>query len=198
MNKQIRRVSIWSKPKKIAVGVIAFIVVVSIAASGNHNQATINSAPANNKSSAQTKNKSTIVTKTDTEIQAIPYGSETVNDATLAKGTSKITTAGVNGSRTLTYKITYTNGKQTKKQLMSNTVTIQPVTQVTSTGTYVASPAPTPSCSNGSYINSAGDTVCSPSSSPSGATAKCGDGTYSYSQSRSGTCSHHGGVAEWL
>jgi hypothetical protein len=32
---------------------------------------------------------------------------------------------------------------------------------------------------------------------PAGATAKCRDGTYSYSQSRSGTCSHHGGVAIW-
>lgn len=33
---------------------------------------------------------------------------------------------------------------------------------------------------------------------PSGATAECRDGTYSYSQHRQGTCSHHGGVAEWL
>jgi hypothetical protein len=28
-------------------------------------------------------------------------------------------------------------------------------------------------------------------------TAVCRDGTYSYSQHRSGTCSHHGGVARW-
>ena len=28
-------------------------------------------------------------------------------------------------------------------------------------------------------------------------TAKCRDGTLSYSEHRSGTCSHHGGVAEW-
>jgi len=32
---------------------------------------------------------------------------------------------------------------------------------------------------------------------PAGATAKCNDGTYSFSQHRSGTCSHHGGVAIW-
>src|SRR5262249_53652195 len=31
-----------------------------------------------------------------------------------------------------------------------------------------------------------------------GATALCRDGTYSFSQHRSGTCSHHGGVARWL
>lgn len=31
-----------------------------------------------------------------------------------------------------------------------------------------------------------------------GPTALCRDGTYSYSQHRRGTCSWHGGVAEWL
>jgi hypothetical protein len=35
-------------------------------------------------------------------------------------------------------------------------------------------------------------------SAPAGASAVCRDGTYSFSQSRSGTCSHHGGVARWL
>ena len=38
----------------------------------------------------------------------------------------------------------------------------------------------------------------SASSAPPGATARCNDGTYSYSQHRQGTCSHHGGVAVWL
>jgi hypothetical protein len=36
------------------------------------------------------------------------------------------------------------------------------------------------------------------SSAPPGATAQCRDGTYSFSQHHSGTCSHHGGVAQWL
>lgn len=31
-----------------------------------------------------------------------------------------------------------------------------------------------------------------------GATAQCRDGSYSFSANRSGTCSHHGGVARWL
>jgi hypothetical protein len=35
-------------------------------------------------------------------------------------------------------------------------------------------------------------------STPAGATARCRDGTYSFSQHRSGTCSDHGGVAVWL
>ncbi|MDP9145387.1 MAG: DUF3761 domain-containing protein [Actinomycetota bacterium] len=33
---------------------------------------------------------------------------------------------------------------------------------------------------------------------PRGATAQCRDGTFSFSRSRRGTCSHHGGVARWL
>jgi Protein of unknown function (DUF3761) len=35
-------------------------------------------------------------------------------------------------------------------------------------------------------------------SPPPGATARCHDGTYSFSHHHSGTCSHHGGVAKWL
>lgn len=51
------------------------------------------------------------------------------------------------------------------------------------------------------YTNSSGERVQSPThynSPPSGATALCRDGTYSFSRSRRGTCSHHGGVARWL
>ena len=33
---------------------------------------------------------------------------------------------------------------------------------------------------------------------PPGASALCRDGTFSFSRTRSGTCSHHGGVQEWL
>jgi len=33
---------------------------------------------------------------------------------------------------------------------------------------------------------------------PSGATARCKDGTYSFAQNHRGACSHHGGVSVWL
>jgi hypothetical protein len=52
------------------------------------------------------------------------------------------------------------------------------------------------------YTNSRGARVHRPmyseSGPPAGATAQCADGTYSFSQSRRGTCSHHGGVSRWL
>ena len=54
---------------------------------------------------------------------------------------------------------------------------------------------------NGTYQNSRGETVRRPencSAPPEGASAQCRDGSYSFSRSRRGTCSHHGGVAKWL
>jgi hypothetical protein len=32
---------------------------------------------------------------------------------------------------------------------------------------------------------------------PAGATGLCGDGTYTYSSTKRGACSHHNGVASW-
>jgi hypothetical protein len=56
-------------------------------------------------------------------------------------------------------------------------------------------------CSADSYVNSRRNCVHRPvraNRAPEGATAHCRDGTYSFSQSRRGTCSRHGGVAQWL
>ncbi|MBU9200164.1 DUF3761 domain-containing protein [Burkholderia multivorans] len=52
------------------------------------------------------------------------------------------------------------------------------------------------------YRNYSGHVVHAPAHArtgdvPEGATGKCGDGTYSFSEHHSGTCSHHHGVAEW-
>ena len=56
---------------------------------------------------------------------------------------------------------------------------------------------------HGHYVNKSGQTVHSPAKSvdgavPAGASAKCRDGSYSFSKHHSGTCSHHGGVSSWL
>jgi hypothetical protein len=65
------------------------------------------------------------------------------------------------------------------------------------------SAAPTVEPRGRGYVNSRGEWVPSPvrtpdGRAPAGASAHCRDGTYSFSRSRRGTCSHHGGVAEWL
>lgn len=59
----------------------------------------------------------------------------------------------------------------------------------------VASPT-----SGKTYVNVDGIRVRSPvfsDTKPEGASARCRDGSYSFSLHRRGTCSHHGGVAEW-
>jgi hypothetical protein len=53
------------------------------------------------------------------------------------------------------------------------------------------------------YVNRDGQSVHSPAHSrsgrvPEGASAQCRDGTYSFSRHHRGTCSRHGGVAQWL
>jgi len=55
----------------------------------------------------------------------------------------------------------------------------------------------------GHYRNVDGVVVHSPAhtdtgTAPAGASAQCRDGTFSFSQHHRGTCSHHGGVAQWL
>lgn len=56
---------------------------------------------------------------------------------------------------------------------------------------------------DGYYQNSDGQEIHRPShtksgKAPDGATAKCRDGSYSFSTHHRGTCSRHGGVSEWL
>src|SRR5258708_38136285 len=79
----------------------------------------------------------------------------------------------------------------------------QPTSQPSAATATDTNPKPgKPNCTNsGTYVNSKGQTVPRPencSAAPKGATAQCRDGSYSFSQSRRGTCSHHGGVAKWL
>ncbi len=62
-------------------------------------------------------------------------------------------------------------------------------------------PISVPLSNNNYYTNTYGNRVHSPAYAPSvpaGASAECRDGTYSFSHSRQGTCSHHGGVDRWL
>jgi Protein of unknown function (DUF3761) len=58
-------------------------------------------------------------------------------------------------------------------------------------------------CNNDTYTNASGETVHSPScghdnETTDKKTAICRDQSVSFSHSRRGTCSRHGGVAQWL
>ncbi len=97
------------------------------------------------------KTKSNTETKTTTETEAIPFDKTTVQDGNLEKGATKIQTAGANGVKTITYKVTYTDGKETSKKKVSEETTTSPVSEVTAIGTYVAPPTPPPSNCDPNY-----------------------------------------------
>ena len=65
------------------------------------------------------------------------------------------------------------------------------------TAAAAAAPAAAPAAAGAGAASGKAPTVARPSDAPANATAKCRDGTYSASQQHSGSCSHHGGVAEW-
>jgi resuscitation-promoting factor RpfB len=76
-----------------------------------------------------------VVTRTVTETQSIPFSTKRVNDSSLAAGSTKVRTHGVNGVKTLTYQVTLTNGVQTAKKLKNQQTTKAPVTQIIAVGT---------------------------------------------------------------
>lgn len=98
------------------------------------------------------------VIKTVTETRAVAFGTRTVRDSALAKGKKKTRTAGRAGVRTLTYKVTVTDGRQTARTLVKSVVTREPVTKVVAVGTKAAS-----SCDpnySGACVPIAGDVDC--------------------------------------
>ncbi|MGH3646251.1 MAG: G5 domain-containing protein [Micromonosporaceae bacterium] len=77
--------------------------------------------------------------KTVVETRSLPFSTRKVNDSSLAKGVTKMRTQGVRGVKTLTYQVTFVDGKQTSKKLVREEVTRKPTTEVIAVGTKVAS-----------------------------------------------------------
>jgi Protein of unknown function (DUF3761) len=105
------------------------------------------------------------------------------------------TTPGVSQVVTTTVPTPPAPTTQATPQLQDTQAAVAPVAPV------VQPPAQPAACDGDYYVNSDGNCVHRPEQAPAppaGATAQCQDGTYSFSQHRSGTCSHHGGVAQWL
>ncbi|MCS0646651.1 G5 domain-containing protein [Curtobacterium flaccumfaciens] len=73
----------------------------------------------------------------------IHFRKTTIDDPTLAKGQTRLQTAGVDGVLTRTYRVTTTDGVETDRVQVSRTVSTAPVPEVTAVGSYVE-PAPAP------------------------------------------------------
>jgi hypothetical protein len=79
--------------------------------------------------------------KTITVRKSIPYATKRVDDDTLAAGKTRTRTKGVAGTRTLTYQVTVTAGKENARTLVSDVVTRKPVTRVIAVGTKADEPS---------------------------------------------------------
>ncbi|MFC0432188.1 DUF3761 domain-containing protein [Kutzneria buriramensis] len=111
-----------------------------------------------------------------------------------------------NGTAAITSSVTPAPVTTTSTTEATTTTTVAPPPTTTvvpppAVITHAAAAPPQTACGADQYRNVDGVCVNRPVAAPGpppGATAKCNDGTYSFSQHRSGTCSGHHGVAVWL
>lgn len=105
-----------------------------------------------------------VVTKNVVVVRPVPFKKKNVKDPELPRGEVVVTTRGVKGSKRLTYAVTYTDGRETSRRLVRQSITVPPVTQVTSIGTKVDEPEPTGDCDpnySGACVPIASDVDCS-------------------------------------
>jgi len=85
------------------------------------------------------------VTKQETKVEAVSFETTERRDGTLPKGEKRVANVGVDGERTITYDVTYQEGKEISRKEVKSEITKQPTTKIVKVGTYVApAPAPTP------------------------------------------------------
>lgn len=81
-------------------------------------------------------------TRDEVVTEVVPFTETRVDDGALAAGQTQVRTPGQNGEKTLTYRVHLLDGQEVSRELISDVVTTQPVTQVIANGTYVAPPPP--------------------------------------------------------
>ena len=147
-----------------------------------------------------------IANKASAETQPIAFTTVRTNDATLTVGTTKTTTAGVLGVRTVTFTETWVDGKLASRVEASSAVTTPPVNAVVAVGTKAApvvarppvtsTPAPSPGPTSGAGINLANSAMwdrIAACESGGNWSINTGNGYYGGLQFNSGTWLSHGG-----
>jgi len=122
-----------------------------------------NATPATN-DSVQTQTQAVTTYKEVEETETIAFSKQSLEDDTMDLGEEKITTAGVDGIKTKTFRVTLVDGIETTRELLREVVSKEPVSEVTSFGTYIA-PVRTqsPSCDpnySGACVPIASDVDC--------------------------------------
>lgn len=83
-----------------------------------------------------------VTTAEITETEAIAFERTSQDDATRDVGTTAVIQPGVDGTRTITYRVTYVDGVETDRVVTGDVVTVAPVPEVTAVG--IRQPAPAP------------------------------------------------------
>lgn len=78
------------------------------------------------------------------ESTAVPFERTTVDDPNIDVGQAPITTAGADGTKVATYRVTYVDGVEVSRKLVGEEITVAPVNEVTSNGTRQPPPPPAP------------------------------------------------------
>lgn len=77
-------------------------------------------------------------TVTETYTETVPYETEYVQEKLMLKGDEKVVTAGVDGELEHTAAVTYFNGREVSREILSTEQTAAPVNEVVAQGTLVA------------------------------------------------------------
>jgi hypothetical protein len=85
----------------------------------------------------------------DRVTEAIPFERTTQDDPTRDVGTTAVVQAGVDGVRTLTYRVTFTDGVETARSVIDSTITRSPVPEITAIGSRQPAPPPGPAPGGG-------------------------------------------------
>jgi hypothetical protein len=83
-----------------------------------------------------------VTTGETTETVAIPFDRTSQDDAARDAGTTAVIQAGADGTRTITYTVTYVDGIESERVVASDVVSVAPVPEVTAVGTRQPAPAP--------------------------------------------------------
>lgn len=118
------------------IGLAAFFVIVFICAIGCGTET--KSLSQGMAGRAATSTTPAVETKTETKTEAVAFTSVYENDPASAVGQNKVKQQGVNGSKEVTYTVTYINGKETKRERVSEKVVTPSVPMIILVGAYVA------------------------------------------------------------
>lgn len=76
-----------------------------------------------------------VTTEVETRTEPVPYSTERVDNDTLPLGTEEVSQEGVDGIRTIIELVTYTDGVETGREVLSVAVTTAPVPEIIQVGT---------------------------------------------------------------